>query len=77
MKEITPFPDQFDLINGVRNSMRRHKSVLMQSATGTGKTVMASYMMQQTPSRAAQSHHRPSHRLHVQPECQHHETIAR
>lgn len=47
MKEITPFPDQFDLINGVRNSMRRHKSVLMQSATGTGKTVMASYMMQQ------------------------------
>lgn len=47
MKEITPFPDQFDLINGVRNSMRRYKSVLMQSATGTGKTVMASYMMQQ------------------------------
>ncbi len=47
MREITPFPDQFDLINGVRNSMRRHKSVLMQSATGTGKTVMASYMMQQ------------------------------
>lgn len=47
MKEITPFQDQFDLINGVRNSMRRHKSVLMQSATGTGKTVMASYMMQQ------------------------------
>lgn len=47
MREITPFPDQFDLINGVRNSMRRYKSVLMQSATGTGKTVMASYMMQQ------------------------------
>lgn len=53
MKEITPFPDQIDLINGVRHSMRRHKSVLMQSATGTGKTVMASYMMQQAHAKGS------------------------
>lgn len=53
MREIIPFPDQFDLINGVRNSMRRNKSVLMQSATGTGKTVMASYMMQQAHAKGS------------------------
>ena len=29
----------------VRNAMRRHKSVLMQSATGSGKTMMAASMM--------------------------------
>lgn len=53
MKDIIPFPDQIDLINGVRNSMRRNKSVLMQSATGTGKTVMASYMMQQAHAKGS------------------------
>lgn len=53
MREITPFQDQIDLINGVRHSMRRNKSVLMQSATGTGKTVMASYMMQQAHAKGS------------------------
>ncbi len=53
MREIAPFPDQMELINGVRSAMRSHKSILMQSATGTGKTVMASYMMQQAHSKGS------------------------
>lgn len=35
------FPDQSDLVGRVRGSMARHKGVLMQSATGSGKTIMA------------------------------------
>jgi len=35
------YPDQSDLVGRVRQSMRRHKGVLMQSPTGSGKTRMA------------------------------------
>jgi len=35
------YPDQADLVHRVRQSMRQHKAVLMQSATGSGKTRMA------------------------------------
>ena len=35
------YPDQSDLTGRVRGSMARHKGVLMQSATGSGKTMMA------------------------------------
>lgn len=35
------YPDQLDLVTRVRQSMTRHKWVLMQSATGSGKTRMA------------------------------------
>lgn len=35
------YDDQKDLVTRVRQSMRRHKGVLMQSATGSGKTRMA------------------------------------
>ncbi len=53
MNEICPFPDQLTLINGVRNAMRSSKSILMQSATGSGKTIMATYMMQQAHSKGS------------------------
>ena len=43
---INLFPDQADLIDRIRGKMARHKSILMQSATGSGKTVMAAYMIQ-------------------------------
>lgn len=46
MTPINLFPDQADLIDRVRGSMARHKSILMQSATGSGKTVMGAYMIQ-------------------------------
>lgn len=46
MTTINLFHDQSDLIQRLRQSMRVHKSVLMQSATGSGKTVMAAYMIQ-------------------------------
>lgn len=35
------YPDQLDLVARVRQAMRMHKGVLMQSATGSGKTRMA------------------------------------
>lgn len=38
---VTLYPDQRDLTDRVRAAMRRHKWVLMQSATGSGKTRMA------------------------------------
>ncbi len=43
---ITLFPDQSETIEKLRQSMRRHKSVLLQSPTGSGKTAMATYMIQ-------------------------------
>lgn len=46
MTPINLFPDQSDLIDRIRGSMTRHKSILMQSATGSGKTVMGAYMIQ-------------------------------
>lgn len=45
MRDINLFDDQKMLIDNVRCAMRHSKSVLMQSATGSGKTVLASYMM--------------------------------
>lgn len=38
---INLYPDQADLVTRVRSAMRQHKGVLMQSATGSGKTRMA------------------------------------
>jgi superfamily II DNA or RNA helicase len=35
------YPDQAELVGRVRNAMRQNKAVLMQSATGSGKTRMA------------------------------------
>lgn len=43
---IQLFTDQSELIDRVRGSMRRVKSTLMQAGTGSGKTVMGSYMIQ-------------------------------
>lgn len=55
MKEISLFPDQLRLIEGVRASMRRHKRVLMQAATGAGKTVMGAYMIKGARTKRARS----------------------
>lgn len=38
---VTLYPDQIDLTTRVRNSSRHHRAILMQSATGSGKTRMA------------------------------------
>lgn len=40
------YPDQQELVNSVRNAMRKSKSVLMTSPTGSGKTAMATHMIQ-------------------------------
>lgn len=42
---ITLFPDQQRSIDKLRASLSRHKSVLLQGETGSGKSVMASYMI--------------------------------
>lgn len=39
------YPDQKQSIDALRNSMRRHKYILLQGATGSGKTAMATYMI--------------------------------
>ena len=45
-KVITPYDDQMELIDAVIEKMHQgYKSILMQSATGSGKSVMASYML--------------------------------
>lgn len=41
---ITLFPDQADLMQRTRQAMNRHKAVLIQAATGSGKTALATYM---------------------------------
>lgn len=55
MNPINLYPDQSDLIDRVRQSMRSNKSVLMQSATGSGKTVMAAAMIQAALSKNSRS----------------------
>jgi DNA repair protein RadD len=46
LNDIKLFPDQSELIERVRGSMRRVKSTLLQASTGSGKTIMGSYMIQ-------------------------------
>jgi len=48
---INLFPDQSGLVGRVRHALRSYKSVLMQSATGSGKTVMAAFMIQSAVSK--------------------------
>lgn len=43
---ITLFQDQIELVNATRNALRTNKSVLMQAATGAGKTVCIAYMFE-------------------------------
>ncbi|MGL5011047.1 MAG: DEAD/DEAH box helicase family protein, partial [Paracoccaceae bacterium] len=40
MVDLTLYPDQQDLIERTRAAMRGNKSVLVQAATGSGKTVL-------------------------------------
>lgn len=42
---IQLYPDQQESVEKLRNSLRRHKSVLLQGETGSGKSVMAAYML--------------------------------
>lgn len=44
-REIKLFPDQAEHIQNVRHALKTHKRVLMQAATGWGKTIGAGYMM--------------------------------
>lgn len=52
---INLFPDQSDLINRVRQSMRVNKSVLLQASTGSGKTVMSAAMIQAALNKGSRS----------------------
>jgi DNA repair protein RadD len=45
-KMITLYPDQVELVDNTRNALRTNKSVLMQAATGAGKTVVIAYMFE-------------------------------
>lgn len=40
------YPDQLEIVDAVRVAMGRHKSVLLQSPTGSGKTAIATHMIQ-------------------------------
>lgn len=42
---ITLYPDQQESVEKLRASLRRNKSVLLQGETGSGKSVMAAYML--------------------------------
>lgn len=43
---ITLFPDQQEIVDAVRREMRTSRATLLQSPTGSGKTAMATYMIQ-------------------------------
>jgi DNA repair protein RadD len=43
---IELFPDQVEIMQDLRSAMRRSKTVLLQSPTGSGKTAMATHMIQ-------------------------------
>lgn len=45
------YPDQMEVVEEVRNSMRRYKNVLLQAATGFGKTRIAEYMIKSAISK--------------------------
>jgi len=45
IKVLQLFPDQQELILKLREAMRKHKAILLQSPTGSGKTAMAVYMI--------------------------------
>ena len=55
MTRIQLYPDQQDLIDRTRQAMRRHKSVLVQAATGSGKTVLASAMIHAAMAKGTRS----------------------
>tara|TARA_R110000744_G_scaffold149386_3_gene262513 strand:+ start:370 stop:1767 length:1398 start_codon:yes stop_codon:yes gene_type:complete len=42
---VTLYPDQGDIVGRVCDAMRRHRNILLQSATGSGKTRMAAHMI--------------------------------
>jgi len=44
-KALELFSDQQELMVALRTAMRNHKSILLQSPTGSGKTAMAVYMI--------------------------------
>jgi DNA repair protein RadD len=52
---INLFPDQSELVNRVRQSMRSNRNVLMQAATGSGKTIMATYMIDQARKKGSRA----------------------
>ena len=52
---IELYPDQADLVDRVRAAMRRHKSVLLQLATGGGKTVLAAAMIKSALAKGSRS----------------------
>lgn len=53
---IKLWPHQIELINRVRSEMRVHKHVLMQSCTGSGKSIMAAAMILKSQQRSRRSH---------------------
>lgn len=44
-RELVLFDDQKEIIGNIRAEMRNHKSILLQSPTGSGKTALAAYMI--------------------------------
>lgn len=42
---IELYPDQIETVDRLRQAMRRHKAVLLQSPTGSGKTAMAIHLI--------------------------------
>lgn len=53
--KIDLYPDQVDLIDRTRGAMRRNKSVLVQAATGFGKTVVATAMIRSALDKGSRS----------------------
>lgn len=53
---IQLYDQQKELINSVRAKMRNHKHILMQSCTGSGKSIMAAEMIASSQSKKRRAH---------------------
>lgn len=55
MVNIALYPDQAELVERTRAAMRQHKAVLLQLATGGGKTVLAAHMVHRSMAKGTRS----------------------
>ena len=52
---IRLYPDQVELVDSLRNALRKDKSVLLQAVTGSGKTIVVSHLFERAMHRKKRS----------------------
>ena len=47
IKELKLYPIQKEIVNATREEMRRNKKIILQAATGLGKTIISTWIIKQ------------------------------